>query len=117
MNTGPRKLLGLRQEVGLALSSIRVGVKHTLYDNIVSRYELLGKVPSLLDQFSSGRHPERSRFSGGAKDLAPATTRRATSSPSRCLTGPTTFVHIVPPFRSKKCNREYLAFTLKVHFL
>jgi hypothetical protein len=48
MNTGPRKLLGHRREVALALSSIRVGVKHTLYDNIVSRYELLCKVPSLL---------------------------------------------------------------------
>jgi hypothetical protein len=48
MNTGPRILLGHRREVGLALSSIRVGLKHTLYDNIVSRYELLCKASSLL---------------------------------------------------------------------
>src|ERR1035437_532531 len=36
-HTEPRNLFGQRQELGLSTSSIRVGVKGTLYDNIVFR--------------------------------------------------------------------------------
>jgi hypothetical protein len=106
VHTRPRKALGHRLEFGLALSSIRVGVKHTPYDNIVSRYELLCKVSSLLSlvQFENDlpvRHPERNRFSGGAKDLAGAKTQIRPPALFRPVAATESVFNIVPPIEAQ----------------